>query len=65
MTEDRTMLRNSLALLLAVRCKSDQACLQLLAGMYNEMEEQQVKQVMLRLIYLLTPSERDWLRGLA
>jgi hypothetical protein len=51
--------------MLAVRCRSDQACLQLMARMYNKMDEQQVKTLMIRLIYMLAPADRDWLKSLA
>lgn len=62
--DSRTVLKVSLALLLAVRCRQKDACKQLLASMYHSMEEQQAKQTMNRLIYLLEPQERDWLRSL-
>jgi hypothetical protein len=51
--------------MLAVRCQNKQACLQLMANLYHHMEEAQLKTMTLRLIYLLTPQERDWLKGLA
>ena len=63
--DSRTVLKVSLALLLAVRCRQKDACKQLLARMYHSMEEQQAKQTMNRLIYLLEPQERDWLKSLA
>ena len=59
------MLELSLALLLAVRCRQEEAVLQLLASMYHAMDEEQGRQVMNRLIYLLEPQERDWLKSLA
>ena len=59
------MLRDSLALMLAVRCQQEEACRQLLARFYQQMTEQQAKTLMIRTIYLLTPAERDWLRDLA
>ena len=62
--DSKTVLQLSLALLLAVRCRQKDACKQLLACMYHAMEEQQAKQTMNRLIYLLEPQERDWLKGL-
>lgn len=62
--ESRIVLKVSLALLLAVRCRQEDACKQLLARIYHAMEEQQAKQTMNRLIYLLEPQERDWLKGL-
>ena len=58
------MLKYSLALLLAVRCRQKDAVLQLLAKMYHSMEEDQAKSVMNRLIYLLEPTERDWMKSL-
>lgn len=63
--DSRTVLKVSLALLLAVRCRQKDACKQLLARIYHAMEEQQAKQTMNRLIYLLEPQERDWLKSLA
>jgi N-acetylglutamate synthase-like GNAT family acetyltransferase len=58
------MLRDALALMLAVRCGQEEAARQLLARFYQQMTEQQAKTLMIRTIYLLTPSERDWLRDL-
>ena len=63
--DSKTVLRISLALLLAVRCRQKDAVLQLLAQIYHKMEEDQGKQVMNRLIYLMEPQERDWMKGLA
>lgn len=62
--DSKTVLKVSLALLLAVRCRQEEACRQLLARIYHAMEEQQAKQTMNRLIYLLEPQERDWIRDL-
>lgn len=59
------MLRNSLALMLAVRCRQKEAARQLLALFYQTMTEQQAKSLMMKTIYLLTPKERDWLKDLA
>lgn len=59
------VLQTSLALLLAVRCRQKDAAKQLLAKIYHEFSEQQAKVTMNRLIYLLEPSERDWMRDLA
>ena len=59
------MLRYSLALLLAVRCRSKEATLQLLARFYHELSEKQVKTLLIRTINLLEPKERDWMRTLA
>ena len=61
----KAVLKLSLALLLAVRCRQEEATLQLLARIYHVMEEDQAKSVMNRLIYLLEPQERDWMKGLA
>ena len=63
-SDSKRMLRDALALMLAVRCGSEEACKQLLARFYQQMTEQQAKTLMIRTIYLLTPSERDWLRDL-
>lgn len=60
----QTVLKLSLALLLAVRCQQKDATLQLLATIYHKLEEDQAKSVMNRLIYLLEPTERDWMKGL-
>jgi thioredoxin-like negative regulator of GroEL len=65
LADSKTVLKYSLALMLAVRCQNKEACLQLLGTMYHKMDEHQVKTMMMRLIYLLTPTERDWLKGLA
>ena len=54
----------SLALLLAVRCKSEDATRQLLGRFYHEMEASQARTFMNRTIMLLEPRERDWLRAL-
>jgi len=59
------VLKYSLALLLAVRCRQKEAALQLLARIYHKLEEDQAKSMMNRLIYLLEPTERDWMKGLA
>lgn len=63
--DQRLVLRNSLALMLAVRCRSKEASIQIMARLYDTMDEQQLRTMMIRLIYLLTPAERDWLKGLA
>lgn len=63
--DSKTVLKLSLAILLAVRCRQKDAVLQLLARMYHTMEENQAKQTMNRLIYLLEPQERDWMKSLA
>ena len=60
----KVMLRDALALMLAVRCEQPDAVKQLLARFYQKMSENQAKTLMIRTIYLLTPSERDWLRDL-
>lgn len=54
----------SLALLFAVRCQQAEAVLQLLNKMYHTLEEDHSKSIMNRLLYLLEPQERDWLRAL-
>jgi Arc/MetJ-type ribon-helix-helix transcriptional regulator len=61
----RTMLRDSLALLLAVRCQQEEAARQLLAEIYQKLDENKAKSLMVKTIYLLSPKERDWLRDLA
>ena len=62
--DPQTVLKLSLALLLAVRCQQKDATLQLLATIYHKLEEDQAKSVMNRLIYLLEPMERDWMKSL-
>lgn len=59
------MLRDSLALLLAVRCQQEEAARQLLAEIYQKLDENRAKSLMVKTIYLLSPKERDWLRDLA
>ena len=58
------MVLNSLALLLAVRCESQEAVRQLLSRFYHQMSAKQAKTFMNRTIMLLEPRERDWLRQL-
>ena len=58
------MVINSLALLLAVRCQSEDAVRQLLSRFYHQMSEKQAKTFMHRTIMLLEPRERDWLKSL-
>lgn len=65
LANSKTVLNLSLAILLAVRCRQKEAVLQLLAKMYHSLEEDQGRQVMNRLIYLLEPTERDWMSRLA
>ena len=65
LADSKTVLKYSLALMLAVRCQNKEACLQIMGKLYSTMDEQQLKTMMLRLIYLLTPTERDWLKSLA
>ena len=60
----KSMVRYSVALLLAVRCRSEEGAKQLLAKYYHEMTEKQAKVFMNRTIMLLEPRERDWLKGL-
>ena len=64
MADSKTVLRNALALMLAVRCRSKEGTLQLLGRFYDTMDEQQVKTMMNRTIYLLNAQERDWMKGL-
>ena len=59
------MLINAVALLLAVRCQQEEASKQLLARIYGELKEKTAKQLMFKVIMLMTPRERDWLRDLA
>lgn len=63
--ESRTMLRDALALLLAVRCRQEDAVRQLLASYYHKMDETKAKALMMKTIYLMSPKERDWMKGLA
>jgi len=58
------MVINSLALLLAVRCQSEEAVKQLLGRFYHQMSAKQAKTLMNRTIMLLEPKERDWLKSL-
>ena len=58
------MVINSLALLLAVRCQSEDAVKQLLGCFYHQMTAKQAKTFMNRTIMLLEPRERDWLKTL-
>ena len=60
----KMVLQISLALLLAVRCRQKDAAKQLLAKIYHDFSEQQAKTTMNRLIYLLEPQERDWMKNL-
>jgi hypothetical protein len=62
--QKRHMVLNSLALLLAVRCQSEDGVKQLLARFYHEMSEKQAKTFMNRTIMLLEPRERDWMKNL-
>ena len=63
-TTARQMVINSLALLLAVRCQSEDAVKQLLGRFYHQMTAKEAKTFMNRSIMLLEPKERDWLRNL-
>ena len=58
------MVINSLALLLAVRCRNKDAAKQLLGRFYHQMSAKQAKTFMNRSIMLMEPKERDWLRDL-
>lgn len=60
----RQMVTNSLALLLAVRCRSEDATKQLLGRFYHQMSSKQSKTLLNRTIMLLEPRERDWLKSL-
>ena len=62
--EQSAMNRLCLALLVAVRCHNQQAVLQILRRLYHEFEENQVKPVLNRTIYLMTPRERDWMKDM-
>jgi len=62
--ESRMMLKKSLALLLAVRCQSEDGVKQLLGHYYHQMTAKQAKVFMNRTIMLLEPKERDWMRSL-
>jgi hypothetical protein len=63
--DSKTVLKVSLALVLAVRCRQEDAVKQLLARIYHLFGEDQAKTVMNRLIYLMEPQERDWMKNLA
>jgi len=58
------MLVNAVALLLAVRCQQEEASKQLLAKIYHDLKEKTAKQLMFKVIMLMTPKERDWLKDL-
>ena len=60
----KSVLQLSLALLLSIRCKQKDAARQILGRIYHLMSEDQAKKTMNRLIYLIEPQERDWLRDL-
>lgn len=62
--EQTKMNRSCLALLIAVRCQNKQAVTQLLRRLYHDFEEQQIKPVLNRTIYLMTAKERDWMKEL-
>jgi hypothetical protein len=62
--DSKIVLKYSFALLLAVRCKQKEATTQLLARIYHLFSEEQAKITMNRLIYLLEPAERDWMKSL-
>lgn len=61
----KEMVIDCLAFMMAVRCRSKEASLQLLAKYYHKMEEGKLNTMMNRTIYMLTPKERDWIKGLA
>ena len=58
------MVRNSLALLFAVRCRSEDGVKQLLGRFWHTMGERESRTFMNRTIMLLEPRERDWLKSL-
>ena len=58
------MLVNAVALLLAVRCQQEEASKQLLAKIYHDLKEKTARQLMFKVIMLMTPKERDWLKDL-
>ena len=58
------MLINAVALLLAVRCQQKEASKQILGRIYSEMKEKDAKGLMYKVIMLMTPRERDWLKDL-
>jgi hypothetical protein len=59
------MIKNALALVLAVRCQNKDATLQLLALFYQTMPAAESRRLVMKTLYLLSVKERDWLRGLA
>ena len=61
---DKQLATQSLALLLAVRCRSSEGTRQLLGRFYHQMTASQSKTFMNRTIMLLEPRERDWLKSL-
>ena len=59
------MLVNAIALLLAVRCQQEEATKQILSRIYIQLKEKDAKGLMYKVIMLMTPKERDWLKDLA
>lgn len=59
------MIKNALALVLAVRCQNKDATLQLLALFYQTMPAAESRRMVTKTLYLLNARERDWLRDLA
>ena len=57
------MLLDCLSIVLAVRCKSEIASRQLIGRLASEYCDDYVKSVMLKVLPLLTPRERDWLKN--
>ena len=57
-------LHYTLALLLSTSSKHPLATNQLLATMYNHLDLDPTKKSLLRLLPLLTPHQRDWLKNL-
>ena len=54
----------TLALLLSTSSRNSLATNQLLATMYNHLDLDPAKKSLLRLLPLLTPHQRDWLKNL-
>ena len=67
MKEERSaiMLQNGLAIFFAVRWQQKDAVLQILHRVNHDMPEKDSKTLLNRVIYLMTPKERDWMKNLA
>jgi len=59
-----SMLLEAISIILAIRCKSEIAVRQLLKALATERHDQYAKSLMLKILPLLSPLERDWLRSL-